>query len=340
MSGAILTFVLHSLNVAPPSQAITNEREFIEATSRICSFHVVSRPGIPITPLEIRLVKDRLSLVGRVLSSTEDAYKHSELILDLTRKLGYRDDVPAEVKVLAMLTSSALQAEDFAKAEETANTMVERVRGIASSTGSPGDYRSLSTSSPALKEAMEVCWQTCFQLGKQTEFDSTAKKLRLLGHALEFCPAENIIDVLTVWRKIESEQIDNLKGRTLARKSAARERQLHPRKKKRPSDEYASLPTLPGRLQDLDFGGLGANLPASGLAVGQDAAAVAARTLGRVAANFPFSVGGRFLGGDEVPPRPSSAASVPRSQSPPTIASRALARGVGWLIGVSDEDDT
>ena len=64
---------------------------------------------MPLLPIEIRLTKDKLSLISRILSSNEDAYKHTEVILELCYKLGYRDDPVAEVKVLAMLADSALQ---------------------------------------------------------------------------------------------------------------------------------------------------------------------------------------------------------------------------------------
>ena len=67
-----------------PSERITREKEFIEATSRLCSFNLMSRPGIPISPIEIRLTKDRLSLVARVLSNNADAYKHTQVSGDIT----------------------------------------------------------------------------------------------------------------------------------------------------------------------------------------------------------------------------------------------------------------
>ena len=72
--------------------AIKKERECIEATRRICSFKVRSRSGHPIAPIEIRLEKDRLSLIARVLASTDDAYKHSQVMLELANKLGVPGD--------------------------------------------------------------------------------------------------------------------------------------------------------------------------------------------------------------------------------------------------------
>ena len=108
-----------------------------------------SMAQISISPIEIRLTKDRLSLVSRVLSSNNDAYKHTEVILDLVRKLGFRNDVVAEAKALAMLAETALQAEDYARAWDASETMVNTVLLLLRSrTSSPPPTSPSSSSSP------------------------------------------------------------------------------------------------------------------------------------------------------------------------------------------------
>ena len=301
--------------MASPSPAIQREREFIEATSRICSFNVVSRPGIPISPIEIRLVKDRLSLVARVLSSTEDAYKHSKVILDLVHRLGYRGDIAAEVKALAMLSDAALQAEDFARASDTSERMVDIVRKL-------WEVSSTSDDVEKEKEAIEVCWHSCFQLGRQTEFHDFSKKLSLLGHALELCPPEHMLDVLGVWRKAESEVIHLQRA-----KLASHRQNAASRKRQMPSSTTASLRA---RLQDLQLGS-STGLTAPDAAA---AAALASRTFKSVAASFPFSVRGRQ---SEEIKRSSDDGSGSESPGPvSTHAKQAFARGIGWLIGADE----
>lgn len=292
-----------------PTPAVVKEREFIEATSRICAFNVVSRPGIPITPLEIRLVKDRLSLIARVLSSTDDAYRHSQVILDLVAKLGFRGDPAAEVKALAMISDAALSAEDFSAAAENSTRMVKtaaKLRGVET---------------PAAREAIEVCWHTCYQLGRQTEFADTSAKMTLVAHALELCPPENVGDVLNVWKRLEGEKIEAHKAREPVAKPVRRAR----------GGDLLTLPDMSGPL------------------ISPDAAAAAARTFSRVAgvaANFPFSVRGRLgYGSSGVPSAgvdddASSAKSIARSVSPDSVsttARHAFSRGVGWLIGANDQ---
>ncbi|OBZ78743.1 60S ribosome subunit biogenesis protein nip7 [Grifola frondosa] len=181
------------LDVPERSEKIMKEKEFIEATSRLCSFNLMSRPGIPISPIEIRLTKDRLSLVSRVLSSNNDAYKHTQVILDLVYKLGFKGDIVAEVKTLAMLAETALQAEDFNRAYETSQRMVDTILILRSSAP-------LGLQDPQIEEASEVCWVACFQVGRHPEFPDLKKKMTLLGRAVELCPPERLPDVLGAWR--------------------------------------------------------------------------------------------------------------------------------------------
>ena len=326
-----------SLSIPSRSETVIREQEFIEATSRITSFNVESRPGVPLTPIEIRLTKDRLSLISRVLSSNSDAYKYKEVILELVDKLGFRGDVVARVKALAMIADTALQAENFAQAFETSEAMINTVSQLCLSP---------DISEAQLGDAKEVCWVSCYQLGRQTEFPDVPKKLRLLGHALEICPADRLPEILAAWRRLEKEDIaaqqhasDNMDengpsstrrhGRTAAAASM-QYRQAH--------QSGAPAPTLASRLQNI-------HLPASPLSplVMADGAAIA-DTFNRVASRFPFAKS-----------RPQAHADYPESDEGPDSsrgdgagwpsldreevsaqASRALQKGIGWLIGADE----
>lgn len=56
-------------------------------------------------PIEIRLTIGRLSLVSRVPSSNDE---YTKVILNLVRKLGFKDELTAEVKTLGMVHDVAL----------------------------------------------------------------------------------------------------------------------------------------------------------------------------------------------------------------------------------------
>ena len=314
------------MSIPVRSETIIREQEFIEATSRIASFNVETRPGIPLSPIEVRLTKDRLSLVSRVLSSNNDAYKYKEVILELVDKLGFRGDAVPHVKALAMIADTALQTEDFAQAFETSETMIDTVSHLCSSPG---------ISQAELNDAKEVCWVSCFQLGRQTEFANVEKKLRLLGHALEFCPADRLPEILMAWRRLEKEGIAlRSEGGAKEGGGGGRHGVTVASAQHRTRQPGAIAPSLASRLQNI-------HLPASPLVMA-DSAAIA-DTFSRVASKFPFSKSrpqarssqsegdnqGQSRGEDVGWP------SLDREEVS-SQASKALQRGIGWLIGADE----
>ncbi|RXW19518.1 hypothetical protein EST38_g6339 [Candolleomyces aberdarensis] len=310
------------LDILPQSPRVVQEKEFIEATSRICSFHVTSRPGIPISPIEIRLTKDRLSLISRVLSSNGDAYKHTEVMLDLCFKLGFRDDVTAEVKVLAMMADTALQAEDFNRAYDHTQKMVNSIHQLQSE-------NLALTDDTKLKEAIEVCWIACFQLGRQPEYQELPKKMTLLGQALDLCPADKMHDVLTAWRRLQKEDIEarveRLNNRDSSIPQSARVTERHSTFVPR---NVAS--SLRARLQEI-------HMPSPPLLSTPDAAALASRTFKSVASNFHFSIGQRSQTHASDSHSVLSEGSRRDGASDVSAqASRAISKGIGWLIGVDE----
>jgi neuroblastoma-amplified sequence len=326
------------LSIPSRSETVIREQEFIEATSRITSFNVETRPGVPLSPIEIRLTKDRLSLVSHVLSSNNDAYKYKEVILELVDKLGFRGAPVPRVKALAMITDTALQAEDFEQAFETSETMIDTVSQLCSSSG---------ISQAELNDAKEVCWVSCFQLGRQAEFPDVKKKLRLLGHALEFCPPDRLHEILTAWRRLEKDDIAALhtddeggNGLEASRRqhgfAAATAAAHHRQTRTRQSGGSSAPPSLASRLQNI-------HLPTSNLVMA-DGTAIA-DTFSRVASRFPFSTKGR----PQAHPAQSegdSSHNHPRGEDAgwPSLgreevsaqASKALQRGIGWLIGADE----
>lgn len=269
-----------------------------------------------LSPLEIRLTEDRLSLISRVLSSTADAYKHTEVILDLLHKLGYRGNTIAEVKTLAMLSDTALQAEDFVRAYETSKKMIEAVSSLRATFD--------GTTDPTVQEACEVCWVACYQLGRQLEFHDVAKKQELLGRALEFCPADKLSDVLTSWRRLQKDALESRRD-YLAHRSPTRRRR---------SASWKPMSSLQARLRDL-------HMPGNPFINAEDAAALAGKAFNRVASNFPFGVSGQgWLGGSGNHERSDSEESSKLRADDGDVsaqASRVLQKGIGWLLGADDE---
>ncbi|KAG1741375.1 hypothetical protein EDD22DRAFT_851698 [Suillus occidentalis] len=117
-----------------------------------------------------------------------DTYKHTQVMLDLLHKLGFRDDVIAEVKTFAMVSDVALQAEDFTRAFDMNQKMIDvvfKLRSAITSSGSD-DQRSLLA-------LLLSAWAA-------SRFPNIEQKLTLMGRVLELCPADKLNDILIPWR--------------------------------------------------------------------------------------------------------------------------------------------
>jgi len=305
--------------VPKPSDRIVKEQEFIEATSRICSFNVASRPGIPISPIEIRLTKDRLSLVSRVLSSNSEAYKHTEVILDLVRKLGFKGDSTAEVKTLGMISDVALQNEDFDRAYKIDKQIIDFITGLRDGGQDVG------------MEVKEVCWVACYQLGRQPEFEDVSKKLYLLGHALELCPPERIVDILAAWRRVDQEDLE-VRTEELSSNKPFPSR-TNGRSQTRRIEPGIALRSIADRLQK--------HIPPSPLVHTPDAALLASKTFSHITASFPFAVRSSSRASQRsaspASPMPNRVSLDQDDDRPSTQASRVFQKGIGWLIGADGE---
>lgn len=301
------------------SDRIVKEQEFIEATSRIYSFNVTSRPGIPISPIEIRLTKDRLSLVSRVLSSNNEAYKHTEVILDLVRKLGFKGDSTAEVKTLGMISDVALQNEDFDRAYKIDKQIIDFVTELKDG------------GVDIEPEMKEVCWVACYQLGRQPEFEDVQKKLYLLGYALQLCPPDRIVDILAAWRRVDQEDLE-VRAEELNNAKPFSSR-ADRRGRTGRNEPGIALKSIADRLQK--------HMPPSPLVHTPDAALLASKTFNHITANFPFSV----RSSSRASQRSASPASPMINRlnldqddgRPSTQASRVFQKGIGWLIGADGE---
>ncbi|GAA5838348.1 hypothetical protein JCM9279_003215 [Rhodotorula babjevae] len=205
-----MKLALDCLSAAPQqTPALRREREFIEATSRLCSFRLDSRPGIPLTPIELRHAPDRLAYVARLLSSNDSAHKHPDMVLALVHGLGYPSGGAQEVRALAMLADAAIGAGSYPLAAEQcarAVRAVEALRRTASrlGMGAEGDGDKAKQAQADAETAADHAWRACFALGKSAWSDAPAR-LEALGQALTLCPPERIQDLLPTWTVLERE---------------------------------------------------------------------------------------------------------------------------------------
>jgi hypothetical protein len=290
----------HSLTVAPQSPAIRREREFIEATSRLCSFKLPDQPA----PIEIRLASDKLALVGRLLEQHADAYRHPDVILELVKKLLGTCTPTEEIRTLGMIVDAALRHDEPAHAADACDRLVDivpRAKGDA--------------------DAVAVAWRRCFAVGTAPAFADVDRRLKLLGRAMLLAPAADVTTtLLPAWRLLDrnprSAASTSLSGPQSARTAAGHQ-----------------LPASSAVL--------------SGGRAGTEAAARAARSLGKAAAGYlrPLTPSGEARAGAERSPSPGP----PHAMQPVgaehygrfgvrSTLSKGFTQGVGWLIGAEVDE--
>jgi hypothetical protein len=185
------------LDVIPITDAIRQEKDFIEATSRILSYNIHSlEAGGSVTPLEIRLANNRLDIIGKVLASSEGAYRHETVILEIVDKLGYRGDEVAHVHVMSNLIALAVQADDAVQAHALAQKLLD----------SAGRSRALQQQGSVPSDgflAYAACWRTLVDVAQMRQFVDEDKGSHLLAAAVRLCPAESLVNVLEQWRTAE-----------------------------------------------------------------------------------------------------------------------------------------
>lgn len=257
-----------------------------------------------------------------------------------------------------MLADAAVQEGDWERGVGYVERMVTAVQAFGrkkrardSLPSAPTSFHSsVASSSSGLvvdseQEAVDVCWKTCYQFGRQSAFADTDRKLTLMGHALDFCPADILSDLLIAWRKLEEEALRNPRssGPTVAsQEGRGRHAVDH-----LPAIAVSAASQLTGMpSSELDH-----------MRRRDIAAAAASRTINTLSSSLSSF---RPLGGGASSIRSSSPASSLHSQTGTPVSGehsvaslfggavddqdvvkqgrRALNRGVGWLLGASEEE--
>lgn len=203
----------------PTTPRIEQEKGFIEASSRLCSFRIQSalRPGVLLSPIEIRLSHDRLDLIKRLLESREDAYKTPDSVLEMAVKLCA---VPSgspeatvevfsrplvEAKTLALLTEAALGQADYAQAQASCERLVSNVAALGKRVEQSGatQGRQHEQVVELHRRVSEIAHRSCFYLCNQHEWKDVANRLRWASYVLAYCPDDQVERYLKTWRELE-----------------------------------------------------------------------------------------------------------------------------------------
>lgn len=204
------------------SSSLSDIDYLIRATHSLSFYQLTLQHGVPFKPVAIRVQKDPLTLVGKVLEQDAKAYTKLDDLLEIGRNLT-RAHLPsrtnlgadsdpldlrlfdAEHKITYLAVMAALAANDFDTAYAYITTRLSNSTAQASTSGFTDD----------------TSWRAAYAAGKHrpssspkslaARINSLAQRMELLSRALLLAPAgEALSGILATWRRYE-EEMDALK---------------------------------------------------------------------------------------------------------------------------------
>lgn len=311
-------YLRYSLNVPPISPAIRKERDFIEGTSLLSSFRVVNSLGEPITPIEIRLHGDRLSLISSLIETNRDAYKHPEVLLDIAAKLGYRGDHLAELRILHRTMAATLAAKDQSRASDICQRCLTSQQSIRR-----------QRDAQLVTAANDVVWRTCYEFGSDSGTAASKAKQVMLSHALLLAPGDHMTEILSAWQSNERALTSGLD----ARESRATHRRVPSKTHShRTSRDLAISPTKGG----YELAHSAAHAARTAAKAAASAYLPAFRSMSPSKAARGLSPMQRSNMGSLLDGLSPSGRSSPAGDASRTALSGRLQSGVSWLIGADE----
>ncbi|OAL40044.1 hypothetical protein AYO20_00462 [Fonsecaea nubica] len=207
----------------PQSPGLSDIDHLIKATHSLSFYQLTLQHGVPFKPVSIRVQKDPLNLVEKVLEQDVRAYTKLDDLLEIGRNL-IRAHLPnrgnviteeseplqsrlldAEHRITYQAVMAALGANDFDTAYAYITTRLNTPVEQSASSGFVDD----------------VSWRAAYAAGKyrpstspkslNSRIDSLTQRMELLSRALMLAPSgEALSGILATWRRYE-EELDGLK---------------------------------------------------------------------------------------------------------------------------------
>ncbi|KAI1617315.1 Sec39 domain-containing protein [Exophiala viscosa] len=206
----------------PQSTDLADIDHLIRATHSLSFYHLTLQHGVPFKPVAIRVQKDPLTLLEKVLEQDTKAYTKLDDLLEIGRNLvrahlPNRDALANDLDPLELRISdadhrityqaimAALTADDFDTAYAYITTRLHTTPSQSLSTNSTDD----------------VSWRAAYAAGRyrptsspknlSSRIDSLAQRMELLSRALMLAPSgEALSGILATWRRYE-EEMEGLK---------------------------------------------------------------------------------------------------------------------------------
>lgn len=201
----------------PTSQALRRIEKLISATHSLSFYHLTMQPGVPFQPVGIRLQKDPLLLLEKVLEQNDNAYTKLDDLVGIGRemveaglpmpRLQSDGSDALEIKLLEvqhrvtyMAISAALSSNDF----DTAYSYIT-TRFSADQSNLPDGFLD------------DISWRAAYEAGiydmPTTKSRSLVSRIQILSHRMELLSEalmlapkpDSLSEILGVWQRCEEE---------------------------------------------------------------------------------------------------------------------------------------
>ncbi|ORY06141.1 Sec39 domain-containing protein [Clohesyomyces aquaticus] len=238
----------------PKSTRFQRVQALFAATHALSFYSLILQHGVPFQPVNIRVSKDPLSLLRKVLQQNRRSYTHLDDLISIGQNLvisqpatlmdteskesplGPADTeekkAAAERRVIGMAIEAALDEDDF---ETAYSYVVNRLSGFTDSPpiSSSASTYSLDSNDSDDEEGVQEVWRAAFLAGRHQSSPmsvsgqwggSTARpdlrrleqRMELLSQAILLAPPSHLQEVLDIWRDCETEMTRLLKHETAA----------------------------------------------------------------------------------------------------------------------------
>lgn len=236
-------FFLTSYSIAtfrsqfPQSKKFAAIAALISATHALSFYSLTLQHGVPFQPVNIRVSKDPIDLISKVLEQNARSYAKLDDLVGIAENLASAglehgiltgedgdDQTKPDTKdlrkdaarrVTFMAVEAALREDDF---ETAYSYIVSRLTPSSAELNAPpqkGHNRNISTSS-TLSRAQpiddDISWRAAYLAGRYRPSTASPPTLRrleqrteLLSLALLLAPANALTDILSAWRRCEEE---------------------------------------------------------------------------------------------------------------------------------------
>lgn len=204
----------------------------IAATHALSFYSLTLQHGVPFQPVSIRVSKDPVGLLEKVLEQNPRSYTKLDDLIEIGTNLvsaGLHDDsqesgaqdLPkrrrdAERRVTFMAVEAALREDDF---ETAYSYIINRLTPSGAEITAPNNRstpaahkRNVSKGSMTLQPEDDTSWRAAFLAGRYRPSSSSPHTLRrleqrteLLSLALLLAPTSALTEILAAWRRCEEE---------------------------------------------------------------------------------------------------------------------------------------